>query len=131
MLELTINKDEWDALPEHLQTIIKNAAEAENGHIYDEFTHGNAEALQQLIDEHGVKMRRLPDDVLVALKKTSDTVLQELVADNAEAKKVYDSYQKFLNVSVPYLGIAEQAALNARSMVMGMDGANGKAKKMS
>src|SRR5699024_1237520 len=126
-LALTVNTDRWASFPRDLQIITKNAAAAENGHIYDEFTHGNAEGLQQLIDKHGVQMRRLPDDVLKALKKTSDEVLQELVADNAEAGKVYDSYKQFLSLSVPYLGIAEQAALNARSMVMGMDGANGKA----
>ena len=131
MLELTINKDHWNSLPEDLQTIIKNAAEAENGHILDEFTHGNSVALQELITQHGVQMRRMPDDVLKALKKNSNDVVKQLIADDPEAKKIYDSYNDFLRVSVPYMGIAEEAAMNARAMVDGMQDANGKAKDIT
>ncbi|ASK35770.1 ABC transporter substrate-binding protein [Alcanivorax sp. N3-2A] len=121
MLELTINKEQWDGLPADLQSIIANAAEAENQRIYDEFTARNADALKQLVDEHGVKLRRLPEDVLMALKETSDKVVADLVANNPEASKVYDSYRSFRDSILPSIAVAEQAALNARSRVLGRE----------
>ena len=118
MLELMINKEKWDALPEYLQAIVKSAAEAENQHIYDEFTARNAEALKQLVDEHGVQLRRLPDEVLEALYKTSQEAVQDLVAGNEQARRIYESYRDFRDSVMPYISVAEQSALNVRSMVM-------------
>jgi TRAP-type mannitol/chloroaromatic compound transport system substrate-binding protein len=118
MLELMINKEKWDALPEDLQAIVKSAAEAENQHIYDEFTARNAEALKQLVDEHGVQLRRLPDEVLEALYKTSQEAVEDLVAGNEQARRIYESYRGFRDSVMPYISVAEQSALNVRSMVM-------------
>ncbi|HEX5676388.1 MAG TPA: TRAP transporter substrate-binding protein [Alcanivorax sp.] len=118
MLELMINKEKWDALPEDLQAIVKSAAEAENQHIYDEFTARNAEALKQLVDEHGVQLRRLPDEVLEALEKTSQEAVEDLVAGNDQARRIYESYRGFRDSMVPYIAVAEQSALNVRSMVL-------------
>lgn len=119
MLEMMINKEKWDALPEDLQAIVKNAAEAENQHIYDEFTARNAEALKQLVNEHGVELRRLPDEVLEALEKTSQEAVEDLVAGNDQARRIYESYRDFRDSVMPYIAVAEQSALNVRSMVLG------------
>lgn len=119
MLELMINKEKWDALPEDLQAIVKSAAEAENQHIYDEFTARNAEALKQLVDEHGVQLRRLPDEVLEALEKTSQEAVEDLVAGNEQARRIYESYRGFRDSVMPYIAVAEQSALNVRSTVLG------------
>ena len=118
MLEMMINKEKWDALPEDLQAIVKNAAEAENQHIYDEFTARNAEALKQLVNEHGVELRRLPDEVLEALEKTSQEAVEDLVAGNDQARRIYESYRDFRDSVMPYIAVAEQSALNVRSMVL-------------
>ncbi len=119
MLEMMINKEKWDALPEDLQAIVKNAAEAENQHIYDEFTARNAEALKQLVNEHGVERRRLPDEVLEALEKTSQEAVEDLVAGNDQARRIYESYRDFRDSVMPYIAVAEQSALNVRSTVLG------------
>ena len=118
MLELMINKAKWDALPDDLQAIVKSAAEAENQHIYDEFTARNAEALKQLVDEHGVELRRLPDEVLQALEKTSQEAVEDLVAGNEQARRIFESYRGFRDSVMPYIAVAEQSALNVRSMVL-------------
>ena len=119
MLEMMINKEKWDALPEDLQAIVKSAAEAENQHIYDEFTARNAEALKQLVNEHGVELRRLPDEVLEALEKTSQEAVEDLVAGNDQARRIYESYRDFRDSVMPYIAVAEQSALNVRSTVLG------------
>ena len=94
-LELTINKKVWDSLPADLQAIIRYAAQSENQDMLDEYTARNNAALDELVNKHGTKLRRLPDDVLKALKEASDEVVEALVADNKDARKVYQSYRKF------------------------------------
>ncbi len=116
-LELTINKQVWDSLPADLQAIIRYAAQSENQDMLDEYTAQNNAALQELVNKHGVKLRRLPDDVLKALKEASDEVIEALVADNSEARKVYESYRKFRDESVEYMAVAEQSYMNVRSQL--------------
>ena len=116
-LELTINKTVWDSLPADLQAIIRYAAQSENQDMLDEYTAQNNAALQELVNKHGVKLRRLPDDVLKALKEASDEVIEALVADNSEARKVYESYRKFRDESVEYMAVAEQSYMNVRSQL--------------
>lgn len=118
MLELIVNKDSYDALPPDLQAIVTYAAKASSQDMLDEFTARNNAALQELINEHGVQLRRLPDDVLLALYQGTQKVLGELVAQDPMAAKVYDSYQKFYEGARDYHHISEQAYINARDVVI-------------
>jgi TRAP-type mannitol/chloroaromatic compound transport system substrate-binding protein len=70
--------------------------------------------LQTLIDDHGVELRRLPDDVLAALKKASREVVAETVAGDPLGQRVYESYMGFLDEVREYGEISEQAYINAR-----------------
>ncbi|ARB47633.1 TRAP transporter substrate-binding protein [Alloalcanivorax xenomutans] len=117
-LEVIINKDAWNSLPQDLQHIVRSAAEAENQHILDEFTARNADALKQLVNEHGVQLRRLPDDVLMALKDTSDQVIEEVIAGDELSRRIYESIVAFRDASMPYQEVAEQALLNSRTLVL-------------
>lgn len=118
MLELIVNKDSYEALPPDLQAIVTYAARASSQDMLDEFTARNNAALQELVNEHGVQLRRLPDDVLLALYQGTQTVLGKLVADDPMAAKVYDSYQKFYQGARDYHHISEQAYINARDVVI-------------
>ena len=64
--------------------------------MLDEYTARNNAALQSLVDEHGVQLRRLPDDVLLALWQGTQTAMQELVESDPMAAKVYASYSGVL-----------------------------------
>ena len=65
MLELLINMDAWNSLPKHLQVIIETATKAVNQDTLDEYLARNNQALTELIEVHGVELRKLPDDVIV------------------------------------------------------------------
>ena len=95
-LEAIVNKDAWNSLPEDLQAILRTAAQAVNDDLLAEFTARNNTALKTLVDEHGVKLRRLPDDVLEKLAETSAEVVRESIGSDALAKRIYDSYYAFL-----------------------------------
>lgn len=118
MLEFIVNKDSFDALPADLQAIVTYAARAANQDMLDEFTARNNAALQDLVDNHGVQLRRLPDDVLLALYRGSEKAMQQLVGGDEMAARVYESYQKFYEGVREYHHISEQAYINARDVVI-------------
>ncbi|CAA0115370.1 Monocarboxylate 2-oxoacid-binding periplasmic protein [Halioglobus japonicus] len=121
ILEFVVNKDSLEALPEDLQAIVVTASRAANQDMLDEYTARNNAALQSLIDEHGVQLRRLPDDVLLALWKGTQVAMEKLVADDPMAAKVYASYRKFYQGVRNYHHISEQAYINARDVAIGDD----------
>ena len=118
MLEFIINRDAFEELPPDLQAIVTYAARAANQDMLDEFTARNNAALQDLVSNHGVQLRRLPDDVMLALYRGSETALQKLIAEDPMAAKVYASYKKFYDGVRDYHHISEQAYINARDQVM-------------
>ena len=121
MLELIVNKQSLEALPPDLQAIVTYAARAANQDMLDEFTARNNAALRELVDEHGVQMRRFPDDVLLRFWRGSESVMRELVASDPMAAKVYASYKSFYDGVRSYHHISEQAYINARDLVLDSD----------
>ena len=113
-LEAMVNKDAWEALPPDLQAMIEAATQAINEDMLSEFTARNNAALETLINEHGVQLRRLPDDVITALREASEEVVAEIADADPLAKEIYESYMAYLNDVRRYHGISEQAYLNVR-----------------
>lgn len=114
ILEFTANKTAWESLPPELQAILENAMGAVNQDMLDEYTARNEQALAQLVNEHGVKVLPLPDDVLKELRRVSDEVVAGIAQHDAAAKEIYESYLAFRSSAAKYLKISEQAYLNAR-----------------
>ena len=115
MLELLINKDEWESLPRHLQAIIETASKAVNQDILDEYTARNNKALRELVDVHGVELRKLPDDVIAEFKIIANDILEENAANDDMVKKVYESYLSFKNEVSAYHKVSEDAFVEARN----------------
>ena len=115
MLELLINKDAWDSLPKHLQVIIETASKAVNQDILDEYTARNNKALRELVDVHGVELRRLPDDVIAEFKIIANEILEENAFEDETVNKVYQSYLKFKNEVSEYHKVSEDAFVEARN----------------
>lgn len=119
ILEFVVNKDSLAALPADLQAIVRIASRAANQEMLDEYTARNNAALKTLVEEHGVQLRRLPDDVLEALWEGSQAAMAELVASDPMAAKVYESYSDFYQGVRNYHHISEQAFINVRDQVIG------------
>ncbi|QJQ95628.1 MULTISPECIES: TRAP transporter substrate-binding protein [Halomonadaceae] len=116
-LEGTINLDAWNALPDDLKAVVVEAARSANLSMIDEFTYRNAQALETLVDEHGVELRAFPEDVMSALYESSMTVLQRQVDNDPASKRIYDSYVAFQQLVRPYTDIGEFAYLRGRDTV--------------
>ena len=115
MLELLINKDQWEALPKHLQVIIETASKAVNQDILDEYTARNNRALRELVDVHGVELRKLPDDVIAEFKVIANDILEENAAKDPKVNKVYQSYKQFKEEVSAYHKVSEDAFVEARN----------------
>lgn len=113
-LEALINKKAYEALPKDLQSIVSNACRVVNQEMSTEYTAKNNTALETLVNEHKVDLRRLPDDVLDKLKLLSDEVVLELAGKNAAAKKIFDSYSKFRTQVKAWHEISEKIYFNVR-----------------
>jgi len=106
-LEFTVNKDAYNALPDDLKKIVEVATRAVNQDMLDEYTARNVQAMQKLIEEHGVNVQPLPDDVLAALKQATADVMAEKSAQDPMFKKVYNSYQTFFEGVKKYHSMSE------------------------
>lgn len=113
-LESIVNRQAWESLPPDLQAMVEVASRAINDDMLSEFTARNNAALRTLIDEHGVELRALPDDVLAALKEASRAVVADAATGNELSQRIYDSYMGFFEDVRDYHAISEQAYLNAR-----------------
>ncbi|WP_455234602.1 TRAP transporter substrate-binding protein [Thiogranum longum] len=114
-LECMVNKKAYEALPEELQVIVTNAARVANQDMYAEYIARNNQALQTLVKEHHVDVRKLPDEVIAHLRELSEKVVAEVAEKDALSQRVYASFQAFRDQVVQWQNISERAYLNARA----------------
>jgi TRAP-type mannitol/chloroaromatic compound transport system substrate-binding protein len=113
-LQAYVNRQAWDSLPPDLQAIIDISCQAVTTDMQAEYAHGNALALEQLTADPDVELRQFPDDVLQYLKSIAQEIVEEMVADDPMAAKIYKSWSSFLGKSIPNSRITEQAFLATR-----------------
>ncbi len=114
VLELSINQQAFETLPEDLQGIVREAARSTNQFMLDEYTRRNDEALDTLVNEHQVQLRRLPDEVLDRLRELSKEVLEETADADALNRQVWDSMEAFREKVWAYHAISEKTMYDLR-----------------
>ncbi len=116
--EISINKKAFEALPKDLQEVVRAVCQAQYNNAWTEYTTNNAKALEKLVNEHGVKVRNLPDDVIAAMGEAAKEVIGELY-DNGDAltKKIVDSYRDYHKLVGKYRTYTNAGLLAARAKV--------------
>jgi len=71
------------------------------------------------VENHGVQLRKLPEDVMQAFHQAGEQAMKNLVATDPMAAKVYASFIEFYEGVRAYHQISEQAYINARDDVLG------------
>jgi TRAP-type mannitol/chloroaromatic compound transport system substrate-binding protein len=116
-LQMTVNKAKFDALPKDLQIALQTAAQAENNNMLAEYNALNGPSLRTMVEQHAVKLRRLSDEVLVAIGGASNEVLNELHAGGTDiTKKVIESFLAFRGQIRPWTQVGEFTYLQARNL---------------
>ena len=113
-LEAIINRNAFEALPADLQSIVMNACRVVNEDMLAEFTARNNQALQTLIIEHNVDVRKFPDPVMARLRTLSEEVVAEIADRDLLSAKVYSSYLDFREQVVAWHDVSERAYLDVR-----------------
>ena len=113
-LEGLVNAEAYAALPPDLQAVVKYACQAANQDMYAEFEARNGEALQRLVQEHGVELRQFPDEVLAALKGATLEILEEQAAADAMSAKVWASQKRFLETVRTWTAVGAQSLVDHR-----------------
>ncbi len=113
-LELLVNKKAYASLPKDLQSIVAVAAQSVNQDMLDEYTARNNEAMKELVEKHGVVVKRLPDDVLATLKQNADALYAEMAANDPLVDRVYSAYKAFADKAANYHNYSERPYYNIR-----------------
>ncbi len=118
--ECVVNKKAYEALPKDLQEIVRVACASMYNDTWTEYTTNNAKALPKLVSEHGVQLRKLPDEVIKAMGKATKEVIGALRdGDDALTKKVVESYSAYHTLVTDYRFYTNRAFLEARTEVYG------------
>ena len=114
ILSFGINKEVWDSLSASDQGLFETAAAAENSYVLAEFNARNSDSLATLINEHGVQVRQMSDDMLNGLGEASGTVVSEVGAEGGITSRVYESFIAFRKKALAYDKLSNLAFGNAR-----------------
>ncbi|WP_420393139.1 TRAP transporter substrate-binding protein [Acuticoccus sp.] len=113
--EFTVDKAKFEALPNDVQRIVAAAVGDESERFTAEFNYRNGGALDVLVREHGVQLKRFPTDVLQAWGEASGEVIASL-RDTGDplTKETTESFLKARRELMAWSRIGEQAFMNAR-----------------
>ena len=99
--ELIINKDVWDSLPPAQQEIIRSAVNDTFLRWGAKWQKQNADAIEEMLTKHNVKILQTPPEINVAFLKAWDEVAAVESAKNPFFKKVIDSQKAYAAKVVP------------------------------
>ncbi len=93
-LEVQVNLDEWNKLPQEYQEILKSAAYEANIRMLARYDAKNAEALTRLINS-GTELRRYSDDIMQAAEEAAFNLYDEFAAADSEFKSIFEQWKAF------------------------------------
>jgi len=97
--EIVVDKAKYQELPEDLQMIIRQCAQAAYDDTASDMYANDPRALRALVSEHGVMIRQFPEEILEAGAQASMELLAEIREGGDElTKKVAESYVSAFNL---------------------------------
>src|SRR2546430_1628495 len=99
--ELGFNLDVWKGFTPAQQDAVNSAVNDTFILWLTRWQKQNADAIEELVQKHGVQIRRTPPDILIASLKAWDAVAAENSAKSATFKKVYESQRAYAAKVVP------------------------------
>lgn len=113
-LECMINQDKWNILPADLKAIVRTACQATTLDMLSDFTYNSGLAMKRLVEEHGVQIRRYPDEVLKHLSDISAEYILEMSKETELMGRIYKSFVDYKETVFPWTDISDRAIINMR-----------------
>lgn len=114
VLELMINKEKWDSLPEDLQMIVKNCAAYTNMEMFNQWMAKDSEYFAKIKNEGKVTIKEYPLEITSQMKKYAKEILAEVAKSGPLAKKIHDSFMSFQQTYENYQEASERAYVRAQ-----------------
>jgi TRAP-type mannitol/chloroaromatic compound transport system substrate-binding protein len=102
---LFVNQDIWNDTPEATRVLVKNVCRASTAISLSQNEYENAVVLETYEDK-GVKVRKIPDDLLRELRQASREVLEAEAEKDANFKKIWRSQKDFLKAHQQWEALA-------------------------
>jgi TRAP-type mannitol/chloroaromatic compound transport system substrate-binding protein len=115
--EVAVSKSKFMQLPEDLQEIVRTCSQAAYDDVASDMYANDPRALASLVSEHGVQIRRFPDEILEAGAKAAMELIGEIrEGSDPLTKKVAESFVSAFNLlrtrtegtDMPYLAAREK-----------------------
>jgi len=121
--ECGINLEAYDALPDDLKQAVAYACQSLYDEVLTEYNTNHAKALPQLVAEQGVQVRKVPEEILVAIGTAAGEVMAELREHDDElVGRIVESFLTYRNSLVDYMQYADGGIMNARLLDYGYPG---------
>ena len=118
-LECTFNLDLWNSLNSADQVAIAAACAAENDIMLAEFNARNTDALDTLITQHDVQLRKFSDSIYSAFAEAAEDVLAEAGAEDPLTGEVYNSFVDFRRKAMAWTTLSDQSYADLRTQFVG------------
>ncbi len=113
-LQFLVNKRKFDKLPKDLQAILVTAMKFVAYDMYARSYHDSAVNWEKIRKEYpNIKIRTFPKDVIEALYKANEELLEERAAKDPLAKEIIESQRAYLRKVRAWTDISDKAYLNS------------------
>ena len=107
-VSIYVNAKQWDSLPKAYQAVLQEAAAASNVLMVAKYDAENMPALRRLVAQ-GTILKPFPRDVMEASYKAAFDLYDEIAAQNAKFKKVYEGWKQFRADEYLWFRVAENS----------------------
>lgn len=112
--ECLVSQEAFNSLPANLQAVIAEACRAEAALALAEAENRNAAALVALTSDHGVQLRRFPDDIINAARASARDVMASFEAMGGIEARIFASYRAMQQHVADWSATSLEAFLGAR-----------------
>lgn len=118
--ECGVNLSVYEGLEDDLKAAVAMACESLYNPVLTEYNTKHAMALRKLVDEAGVEVRTLPDDVIAAMATAASEIYDELMqSDDELVKRIVESFLGYRDLIGRYMVYADNGQMNARAAALG------------
>ena len=111
-LQFMVNKAKFDALPKHLQEILTIAMQYAAYDMYARSYHESAVNWASIEKEYpNVKIRTFSPEIISAMKKANDELLETTAATDATFKEILESQRAYMKMARKWTAISDYAYL--------------------
>ena len=100
--------------------IIRAACHQANHLSVAEYGHFNSIALNELIENHNVQLRRFPEDVMTAAAAVTKDILEDVAQTDDLSRRIFESFKKSLAGSQIWSGISDEPYMAERRRVFAL-----------